>query len=106
MKIVDAPPADVAEALIAEFKAKYRLKSHELERGRLKLKFHCQPWQATGEGTVTSRLLLLSLLAILEKFGYSMYASINQVNDAGVEADVLVVTRQTGWQPGMPIWHR
>ncbi|KAH8785714.1 hypothetical protein F5883DRAFT_535919 [Diaporthe sp. PMI_573] len=106
MKIVDAPPGELAEALIAEFKAKYRLKSHELEGGRLKLKFHGQPWQASGEDTVMSRMLLLSLLGTLERFGYSLYASIDQVNGSGVEADVLVVTRQQGWKPGMPIWHR
>lgn len=106
MKIVDAPPGDLAEALIAEFKAKYRLKSHELEGGRLKLKFHGQPWQASGEETVMSRMLLLSLLGILERFGYSLYASIDQVNGSGIEADVLVVTRQKGWKPGLPIWHR
>ncbi|KAI7787402.1 hypothetical protein LA080_016477 [Diaporthe eres] len=106
MKIVDAPPGDLTEAIVAEFRAKYRLKSHELESGRLKLKFHGQPWQASGEETVKSRMLLLSLLGILERFGYSLYASIDQVNSSGVEADVLVVTRQKGWTPGTPIWHR
>ncbi|KAI3391374.1 hypothetical protein diail_7460 [Diaporthe ilicicola] len=106
MKIVDAPPGDLTEAIVAEFRANYRLKSHELEGGRLKLKFHGQPWQAQGEDTVRSRMMLLSLLGILERFGYSLYASIDQVNSSGIEADVLVVTRQKGWKPGTPIWHR
>ncbi|KAJ0107169.1 hypothetical protein J7T55_014699 [Diaporthe amygdali] len=106
MKIVDAPPGDLTEAIIAEFRSNYRLKSHELESDRLKLKFHGQPWQATGEETVRTRMLLLSLLGILERFGYSLYASIDQVSSNGLEADVLVVTRQKGWKPGMPIWHR
>lgn len=105
MKIVDAPPSDLAEALVAEFTSNHRLKSHVLESTRLKLKFHSQPWQASGERTVQSRLLLLKLLEILERFGYSFYASVDQVN-ASEEADVLVVTRQQGWTPGMPVWHR
>ena len=106
MKIVDAPPRDLANAIVAEFRSKYGLKSHELESDRLKLKFHGQPWQASGEATVRSRMMLLSLLGILERHGFSLYASIDQVNSSGIEADVLVVTRQKGWTPGMPIWHQ
>lgn len=105
MKIVDAPPPDLAGALVSEFMSNHRLKSHELESDRLKLKFHGQPWQANGEETVQVRLLLLKLLEILERFGYSFYASVDQVNGSE-EADVMVVTRQKGWTPGLPIWHR
>ncbi|POS74626.1 hypothetical protein DHEL01_v206979 [Diaporthe helianthi] len=106
MKIVDAPPGDLAEALIAEFKANYRLKSHELQDGRLKLKFHGNRWQASGEESVMSRMLLLSLVGILENFGYSVYASVDQVNGSGLEADVLIVKRMKGWKSGMPTWHQ
>lgn len=105
MKIVDAPPSDLTDALVAEFISGHRLKSHVLEGSRLKLKFHGQPWHASGEETVQSRLLLLKLLEVLERFGYSFYASVDQVNGSE-EADVVVVTRQQGWTPGMPIWHR
>lgn len=110
LKIVDAPPGDLTEALISEFRAKYRLKSRELESGRLKLKFHGQPWgdiwQTSGEDSVKSRMLLLSLLGILERFGYSLYASFDPMNSMDMQTDVLVVTRQKGWTPGMPLWHR
>ncbi|KAL1874874.1 hypothetical protein Daus18300_003415 [Diaporthe australafricana] len=112
MKIVDAPPGDLTEAIVAEFQANHRLKSHELENDRLKLKFHGRPWQAQGEECVGTKMLLLSMLEILEQFGYSLYASINQVSYGGSSgfevagADVLIVTRQKGWTPGMPIWHR
>ena len=106
MKIVDAPPKDLTNALVAEFKAKYKLKSHELESNRLKLKFHGQPWQANSEETVQVRMMILSLLEILERFGYSLYASMDQVNGSDAEADVLIVTRQKDWAPGQPIWHR
>lgn len=103
---MDAPPLDLTQALIEEFRSNYGLKSDNLEADRLKLRFHGQPWQAGGEETVQTRMLLLILLEILEKFGYSLYASIDQVNRSEGQADVLVVTRQKGWAPGMPVWHR
>ncbi|KUI56690.1 hypothetical protein VP1G_04031 [Cytospora mali] len=106
MKIVDAPSPELTDALVAEFTATHKLKSHELESDRLKLKFHGQPWQAPFEETVQLRMLVLKLLETLERFEYSLYASIDQVNGAEAESDVLVVTRQKGWAPGMPIWHR
>ncbi|ROV91365.1 hypothetical protein VMCG_09704 [Cytospora schulzeri] len=105
LKIIDAPPSDLTEALVAEFTSNHRLKSHELDSNRLKLKFHGQPWQGTPQNTVQVRVFLLKLLEIFERFGYSLYVSIDHFN-SHLYADVMVMTRQKGWMPGMPIWHR
>lgn len=106
MKIVNTPPSDLTEALVAEFNSNYRLKSHELEKDRLKLKFHGHPWQAGSEQTVKLRMMLLKLLEVLERFGYSLYANVSETYGSEADADVLVVTRRKDWAPGMPIWHR
>lgn len=57
--------------------------------------------------TVTTRLLLLKLLEVLETFGFSLYASIDhQSSSDGNEADLLILHRQRDWVPGAPIFHR
>ena len=73
------------------------------------IKFNGYPWNASGEATMTSRKLLLQLLACLETFGYSMYASIDQKDGNGedtTETDVMIFNRAEDWVPGTPIFHR
>lgn len=109
MKIVDAPPPDLSEALVAAFKSDsglVRVKNHEVEArtGRLKLRFHGCPWYPKGDDTVRLRMLLLKLLEVVESFGFSLYGSFHQVQ-SNREPDVLVVHRQKSWLPGMPVFH-
>lgn len=110
IKILDAPHPDMAAAIVAAMKG-FDLRSHEVEsrpNSRLKLKFFGRPWEPSGTGTVRLRLLLLSLLDVLERFGFSLYASIDQCNDVdnSGEADVLIVVKQKDWIAGLPVFHR
>ncbi|KAH8901034.1 hypothetical protein GQ53DRAFT_835005 [Thozetella sp. PMI_491] len=105
LKVIGAPSAELAQALVQTFGG--AVSESELANGRLKIKFHGTPWLASGVETVTSRLMLLGMLQTLEAFGYTVYTSIDMINGReGSETDVLIVHKQRDWQPGMPIWHR
>lgn len=107
IEIVDAPSSDLTDALVAEYTSSHLLKSHELEPTRLTFRFYGRPWYACAfsEKSVQSRILLLKLLEILEKFGYKFFASVDGVNGFD-KADMILVTRQQGRTPGMPVSHR
>lgn len=105
LKIVDQPPADLGEALIASFGK--RVANVERENNRFKIKFHGYPWSPSGEETVNTRLMVLNMVAVFEKFGFTFYASIDHHNDAdGLETDLMIMHRQKDWVPGQPVWHR
>jgi hypothetical protein len=105
LKIVGPPPADLASAIIEEFRP--TLTKHEMDGSRLKLKFMGYPWHPSAEETVKTRIMLLKLLACLERFGFSVYSSIDAENGHdGEETDVLICHRQRNWVPGAPVWHR
>ncbi|KAI9686811.1 MAG: hypothetical protein M1820_010557 [Bogoriella megaspora] len=76
----------------------------------LKIKFWGYPWRAEGVETVKARELVLVLLEVLEQYGFSLYASIDQECGRGKdsrssEADVWYCNRQRDWTPGVPIYH-
>ena len=60
----------------------------------------------SGEETVATRLMLLSLLESLEECGFTVYAAIDIQSSTEQETDVLICHRQKDWTPGAPIWHR
>lgn len=71
-----------------------------------KLRGH--PWQATGEETMAARLLLLKMLEILERFGYSLYASVEQNSVQGEsvgETPTWYCVKSRKWRPGDPVAH-
>lgn len=105
LKLVDTPPPDLAAAILGIYGSS--VSRHDMKPGCFEIKFHGSPWWPSGEETVTTRLMLLRLLEVLERFGYSLYASLDMMNSSeGHETDVLVVHRQKNWVPGTPIWHR
>jgi hypothetical protein len=71
----------------------------------LELKFRGYPFSPSGTDEVKTRVMILALLGTFETFGFTLYTSFVQ---GGGErpADILVMHRQKGWAPGMPIWHR
>lgn len=76
--------------------------------GAWEFKLHGYPWHATGEETMTTRLLLLRLLETLEGKGWSVYASIDQ-NTAGEntsETDSWYVVKEKDWAEGSTVFHR
>ena len=71
-------------------------------------KIYGTPWIANGEETMTTRLLLLRLLEVLENHGWSLYASIDQ-SQAGQgnasETDSWYCVRDKAWVPGGHVFH-
>ncbi|KAH7363432.1 hypothetical protein B0T11DRAFT_329406 [Plectosphaerella cucumerina] len=105
LKIVGSPPEALSQAIVGLYGGS--IQRHEITAERLKIKFNGMPWRPNGRDTVTTRKMLLRLIKTLEEFGFTIYASIDisDSTDKG-ETDVLVVQRQKGWVPGMPIFHR
>lgn len=102
---MDAPPADLADELVKAVGVGVSLVLRSCSV--MEIKFDRSPWWPTGEETVATRLLLLTLLETLERFGFTLDGSINQENSKeGHDADVLIVHRHRSWIPGMSIWHR
>ncbi|CAH0047212.1 unnamed protein product [Clonostachys solani] len=96
---------DLTEALLQSFG--YKVSKHGVTREHLEIKLFGYPWEPSGEGTVHMPLMILEMLETLERFGYSMYASVkDQISSEGHDADILVMQRHKNWAPGMPIFHR
>lgn len=71
-------------------------------------KIHGNPWWATGEETVKTRELVLKMLEVLEMYGWSLYASIdqNQAGEHSSETDSWFCVRDKGWVMGSSVFHR
>ncbi|KAL5351912.1 hypothetical protein ACLOAV_003774 [Pseudogymnoascus australis] len=73
---------EVLTAAVREVLKSMRLLQEESWKDRAlgawEFKIHGRPWVASGEQTMSTRLLLLKLLGCLEKHGLSLYASIDQ----------------------------
>jgi hypothetical protein len=74
-------------------------------------KMNGYPWRATGEETMRTRLLILRVIELLERHGWSLYASIDQNNgpqgDSNwSETDVWYCVKSNEWTPGSPVFHR
>jgi len=64
------------------------------------------PWKASGEKTMDTRRLLLLLLEVLEEYGFTVYASIDQkIGAEGRDLDTWHCCRPKAWQRGMPVFH-
>ncbi|KFZ11591.1 hypothetical protein V502_07479 [Pseudogymnoascus sp. VKM F-4520 (FW-2644)] len=77
--------------------------------GAREFKIYGSPWVASGEQTMSTRLLLLRLLECLEKHGLSLYASIDQSQGHGEgtsETDSWYCVRDKTWVPGGHVFHR
>ncbi|KAL8283620.1 hypothetical protein RQP46_005415 [Phenoliferia psychrophenolica] len=66
------------------------------------------PWFANGDATVTTRCLILDILSMLERHGWSLYASVDQSTGGGdqgsSDTDSWYLRRRQDWQPGMPVY--
>jgi len=73
--------------------------------------FKCRgyPWDGKGEETISTRLLLLRMLGVLENQGWTLYASVDQnvtTSENESEANAWYCVRDQAWQTGMPVLHR
>ena len=77
-------------------------------RDAYEFKLYGSPWWPTGESTMATRLLLLKMVEMLEKFGWSLYASVDQNNGHTEfsETDSWYCVKDRDWVPGMPVVHR
>ena len=90
------------------------LKSHNPHKkvpGCHQLELKGRPWRAYGEGSIHARILLLQFLTTLEQHGWTIYASIDQKLQRGNDnpsgdTDTWHCCKPTGWQPGMPVFHK
>lgn len=77
--------------------------------GAWEFKLNGYPWNASGEETMRTRMLLLRMLECLENSGWSLYASIDQntgSSENSSETDTWYCVRERGWVPGSAVFHR
>ncbi|CZS94916.1 uncharacterized protein RAG0_11945 [Rhynchosporium agropyri] len=82
-------------------------KDQRLNAWEFKIKGY--PWMASGEETMSTRLLLMRMLECLEGSGWSLYASVDQNTGSGndtTETDSWYCVRGLGWVPGSAVFHR
>ncbi|TAQ86119.1 hypothetical protein B7494_g5551 [Chlorociboria aeruginascens] len=68
-------------------------------------KINGYPWIATGEATMSTRLLLLRMLEVLETKGWSLYASIDQ-SITSSDTETWFCVKDMNWVPGSAVFHR
>jgi hypothetical protein len=108
LKLLDTPPRDLQVALATTIGSP-NISRTEATGDHFEIKMHGSPWYPHGVETVRTRIMVLRILETMERFGYSLYASIDQdtsADDRPGQADVLHFHRQKGWTHGMPVWHR
>ncbi len=77
--------------------------------GAWEFKLNGYPWKAAGEETMSTKLLLLRMLEILERHGWSLYASVDQNTATGEhtsETDSWYCVRDRSWVEGAAVFHR
>ncbi|KAM0201556.1 hypothetical protein ACHAPA_010057 [Fusarium lateritium] len=105
LKIVGGPPQDLTSAVLQLFKGEIRRR--EVTPERLKIHLAGLPWSPSGTDTVKTRIMLLRLIETLERYGFTIYATVgSKGDDEDGSTDVLVCQRQKDWVPGAPVWHR
>jgi hypothetical protein len=86
---------------------KGEIRRREVTPERLKIHLAGLPWSPSGTDTVKTRITLLRLIETLERYGFTIYATVgSKGDDEEGSTDVLVCQRQKDWVPGAPIWHR
>ena len=107
---VNNSSSEVVNAYIASLgNAVQRHEPHKVP-GCYEVKLVGNPWRASGGGTMSARMLLLTLLNTLERFGWTVYGSVDQKRQSDGESqsgdtDTWHCCRQIGWHPGMPVYH-
>ncbi|EGD98151.1 hypothetical protein TESG_05537 [Trichophyton tonsurans CBS 112818] len=74
------------------------------------IKLHGSPWRAVGTKTVKTRVILLTIMDVLEQQGFGLYAAINHnsrrsKDSSNAEADTWYCNRPIDWKPGQFVYH-
>lgn len=107
IRIMDAPQS-VLDAVNTQLQPAIQEHVRPKVIGMWELKLHGYPWRAVGGETMNARRTLLQLFMVLERFGFTVYASIDQestTQDNSSEADTWHCLRPIGWAPGAPVYH-
>ncbi|KAF4442446.1 hypothetical protein F53441_11732 [Fusarium austroafricanum] len=104
LKILNSPPSDLVNEIIATFITD--IQRHEVTPERTKIKFKGYPWRPLDSDGVDTQLKLLALLEVLERHGFTLYARTGaRFSDETSESNVLVFQRRRDWVPGTPLYH-
>lgn len=107
-------PQELLAAFSTLLKSMKLLQSESMKDARQnyhEFKLFGYPWRASGEETMTTRVLILKLVELLEQHGWSLYASIDQNSGPSgdsnySETDSWYCVKSTDWTPGSIIFHR
>lgn len=107
IRFYDAPPElvqDVCQQLLPYKQSDgfYKLP------GVYEFKIRGNPWYPSGAESMYGRAILLDLITVMEKHGFTVYASIDQKStssDTSRETDTWHCCRAAGWTPGAPVFH-
>lgn len=111
IRLLGAPP-DLVDAMAAMLAGMCLLQARTAKAPQQhELKLHGYPRSASGEATMHARLLILRMVEVLERHGWSLYASIDQKNGPGgdgsySETDCWYCVKSSDWTPGSIILHR
>ncbi|KAL5603763.1 hypothetical protein FOVSG1_006513 [Fusarium oxysporum f. sp. vasinfectum] len=72
LKILNKPPPDLTDEVIATFITE--IQRHEVTPERTKIRFKKLPWKISVYDDIESQLKLISLLEVLERHGFTLYA--------------------------------
>lgn len=87
-------------------------KCKSIEDSAWEFKLKGWPWRTTGEKSMSSRLLILKMLELLESLGWRLYASIRHCEEShhtrdedSSKTDSWYIVKAKDWRPGMPVFH-
>ncbi|KAE8441805.1 hypothetical protein EG329_004258 [Mollisiaceae sp. DMI_Dod_QoI] len=112
LRLIGAPPKlvqAVKETLAGLGLLQQDLGWKDASLGAWEFKIKGYPWRASGEETMTTRLLLLKMLECLESHGWSLYASVDQSTGSGEgssETDSWYCVKDRNWVEGAAVFHR
>ncbi|KAM0298170.1 hypothetical protein ACHAPM_008867 [Fusarium culmorum] len=106
LKILNSPPSQLVNDVIAAFVTD--IQRHEVTVERAKIKFKGFPWRNVGhDDEDETQMKLLTLLEVVERNGFTLYARTTaRYSDETSESNVLIFQRRLDWISGMSVYER
>lgn len=104
--LIDAPP-EFTSSLFNELHPIIH-KSKQILPGVHEFQMGVSLWWATGTDTMKAREVVLQMMEVLERHGFTIYASIDQDtrhSDTSSETDSWTCCRPSDWRQGAPVYH-
>lgn len=93
LKIVGDVPSTLGDTIVQTLGT--RVSSNEPSPDRVKVKMYGNTWLAAGEEAVRSQFLVMNVLEVLERYGFTVYTSLETQNGhSGYEMDSLICCRE------------